>query len=96
MNIIKLLITGAIMIGTFMSISTASFAGNPAAYSCLKDIARGHAYTNADLTIFCLRKKPVWRMHSWTNNGKLVKPLNPMAPTAFNSSELKMCGNPCN
>ena len=96
MKITKFLIAGTIAASTFISLSTASFAGNPAAYSCLKDIATGRAYTNADLTIFCLRKKPVWRMRSWTNNGKLVKPLNPMTPTAFNSSELKMCGNPCN
>ncbi len=95
MNIKKLLISSVIVAGTCMSISTASHAGNPAAYSCLKGMAQQRAYTNADVFLYCLNKKPVWRMLSWENNGRVIKPSNPMTPTAFNKTEVQMCGNPC-
>lgn len=95
MKISKLLLTGTILAGSLMSISSPSFAGNPAAYSCLKGMAQQRAYTNADVFLYCINKKPVWRMLSWENNGRVIKPANPLTPTAFNKTEVQMCGNPC-
>jgi|GEM_PF-7126383 len=95
MKITKFLIAATIAASTFISTNSVSFAGNPAAYSCLRGMAIQRAYTNADVILYCINKRPVWRMKSWENNGKVIKPLNPMTPTAFTNTEIQMCGNPC-
>ncbi len=83
-------------VALLFGLNASTFAGNPAAVSCLMDMAKQQSYTNADIRMACQNARPVFRVLSWTNNGKRVAPKGKITPIAFNNGQINLCGNPCN
>lgn len=92
MKKVLLALSAVFLINTY---AASSFAGNPGAVSCLRDMAyqRFSDRKEIKLVMGCNKKRPNYRIISWVSSkGFKIKGKSTIA---FNVNEIKMCGNPC-